>query len=378
MAVPDTSPYVLVEPGNPALTGSRVLAASGGLEIRDTGPTNFATVSTIAGGKLENLNAFNTGGFVNFNSTSQQFVPITFASGTGIAISSPDGQSGATSISVLDDKTIQKVQIQKGITSGEPGAFVGNASVLNFIPGENTSITASFNPLPTGRVDIQIGTSTSFAPESAKYIIQTPDAGLPDAQPLSPLSTGLMKVTTGTGAISTAIPDTDYQSANIHLTSISSTSAAAGELLVGTGITFGGITPGPAGTVLTSTGTLSVPSWELDAPGYTVDVLSTGTVGPITPSDKTLYVTTSSAGVVIFTLPIIPIIGVIFRISGFGSSGWRINQQAAQTIHLGSVSTTTGVTGHLNSTTRWDAVDVICIDPNNFLATPIMGNPNAF
>jgi hypothetical protein len=43
------------------------------------------------------------------------------------------------------------------------------------------------------------------APASAKYITQTADAGLTAEQALSSLSTGLVKVTTGTGVLSTAV-----------------------------------------------------------------------------------------------------------------------------------------------------------------------------
>lgn len=44
----------------------------------------------------------------------------------------------------------------------------------------------------------------------SKYILQEPDANLPNAQALSSLSTGLLKNTTGTGVLSVAIPGVDY------------------------------------------------------------------------------------------------------------------------------------------------------------------------
>jgi hypothetical protein len=51
----------------------------------------------------------------------------------------------------------------------------------------------------------------SGAPTTATYITQTPDATLGAEQALSSLSTGLLKVTTGTGVLSTAAAGTDYQ-----------------------------------------------------------------------------------------------------------------------------------------------------------------------
>jgi len=55
-------------------------------------------------------------------------------------------------------------------------------------------------------VDI-IGT---YAPKEATYITQTGNASLPNEQPLSALTTGVVKVTNGTGVLSTAVAGTDY------------------------------------------------------------------------------------------------------------------------------------------------------------------------
>jgi len=49
------------------------------------------------------------------------------------------------------------------------------------------------------------------APSNAAFITQVPDAVLTNEQALSLLATGLLKSTTGTGVISTAIAQTDYQ-----------------------------------------------------------------------------------------------------------------------------------------------------------------------
>lgn len=48
------------------------------------------------------------------------------------------------------------------------------------------------------------------APTDATYITQTTNATLTNEQALSSLSTGLVKVTTGTGVLSTAVSGTDY------------------------------------------------------------------------------------------------------------------------------------------------------------------------
>lgn len=51
------------------------------------------------------------------------------------------------------------------------------------------------------------------APTGASYITQTSDAGLSAEQALSSLSTGVVKVTGGTGVLSTAVANTDYAAA---------------------------------------------------------------------------------------------------------------------------------------------------------------------
>ena len=48
------------------------------------------------------------------------------------------------------------------------------------------------------------------APANATYITQTASSGLTNEQALSSLSTGVVKVTTGTGVLSTAVSGTDY------------------------------------------------------------------------------------------------------------------------------------------------------------------------
>lgn len=56
------------------------------------------------------------------------------------------------------------------------------------------------------------------APTTATYITQTAAASLPNSQALAALSTGLVKVTTTTGALTTATAGTDYATAASVLT----------------------------------------------------------------------------------------------------------------------------------------------------------------
>ena len=73
----------------------------------------------------------------------------------------------------------------------------------------------------------------------------------------------------------------------------------------------------------------------------------------------------NNAGLVTFTLPTTAAIGDIVRVTGKGAGGWRIAQNAGETIFFGAVSTTTGVGGRLDSTDDRDTVELVCVTANN-------------
>ncbi len=71
-----------------------------------------------------------------------------------------------------------------------------------------------------------------------------------------------------------------------------------------------------------------------------------------------------NAGLVTLTLPSAAVFGSIIEIAGKGSGGWLIAQNSGQTINFGSSPTTTGVTGSLASTNRYDSVKLLCVTTN--------------
>lgn len=137
--------------------------------------------------------------------------------------------------------------------------------------------------------------SSAGAPSTSTYIIQTADAGLANAQVLGVLSTGLLKVATTTGTLSTAVPGTDFVATGAATASglTMSTARLLGRLTSSSGaieeLTFSGtldqigntrgsilergasgwqiVAPGTATYVLTSNGSGADPSWQAASGG---------------------------------------------------------------------------------------------------------------
>ena len=69
---------------------------------------------------------------------------------------------------------------------------------------------------------------------------------------------------------------------------------------------------------------------------------------------------TDAAGLVTFTLPATASTGNQFGVTGYGSGGWQIAQNANQVIRDSAGATSVGVAGHLDSASRYDSVLLEC------------------
>lgn len=101
----------------------------------------------------------------------------------------------------------------------------------------------------------------------------------------------------------------------------------------------------------------------------------------VTGTTANLAVNTSyranNAALVTLTLPTTAAVDSIIRVVGVGAGGWRIAQNANQMIHFGNQSTTTGISGRLDSTHRRDVVEVMCVAANTeFQVIAAIGNIN--
>ena len=84
---------------------------------------------------------------------------------------------------------------------------------------------------------------------------------------------------------------------------------------------------------------------------------------------------TNNVGLVTVTLPSTCSLGKRIAIIGKGSGGWKLAQNAGQTIHFLASNTTTGVAGSLASTQQYDCVEIICTTTNtDFVVRTSTGN----
>ena len=113
-----------------------------------------------------------------------------------------------------------------------------------------------------------------------------------------------------------------------------------------------------AGFVLTSNGSGSVPTFQAAGASGFVWVNTTGATQAMAAS--TGYVSNDGATLVTFTLPATAVVGAEVAVQGSGSGLWTIAQNAGQTIHFNAVDSTTGVTGGVSSTSRYDSITLIC------------------
>lgn len=304
---------------------------------------------------------------------------VTSVSGTTNRITSTGGTTpvidiaatyvGQTSITTLGT-------IATGIWNGTAiGPTFGGTGLTTYTTGDMLYASAS-NTLSK----LAAGTNT---------FVLTMTAGLPVWA--APAAGGVSSVSGTTNRI-TVSPTTGATVVDIAATYVGQTSITTlGTIATGTwngtaiGPTFGGtgqttyttgdilyasasntlskLAVGSNGNVLTLAA--GIPSWAAATGGGGGGVASwvdvTGTTQAMAAS--TGYIA-DNASLVTLTLPSTVAQGTVIRVAGNGAGGWKIAQNASQVINAGNVPTTTGVTGSLSSSNRYDAIELLCTVAN--------------
>ena len=118
------------------------------------------------------------------------------------------------------------------------------------------------------------------------------------------------------------------------------------------------------GTLTTSTGV----SFTTGAHALAIDVKTGGfaVVNQASASAalaaQTMYVTNNGASLVTYTLPATVAQGTLIKIVGSSAGGWKIAQNAGQTIRLNSEVSTSGTSGSVSSTNANNSIELCAID----------------
>jgi len=142
-----------------------------------------------------------------------------------------------------------------------------------------------------------------------------------------------------------------------------------GQVLIGsTGATpvLATLSAGPGISIANSAGSISI-SGTGSGIGWTE---VTGTTQAMAADNG--YVSNNAVQVV-FTAPVTAAFGTVINLVGKGAGGWKIAQNAGQNIQIGSTSSTVGATGYIESTNRYDSIELLCTTANT--TWTVLGGP---
>lgn len=409
--------YMLTDKSEGIATWTAMATSTAGLQtmVSDSGTATVSgTAMNVLGGEL--INTVGTGDTLTVNvdrgTNGQLMIGSTGAAGAWANLASSGGTvtitEGANTINL---EASGSVALQ---FDGDSGSATPTAGVMTITGGFNITTTASTND-----VEIDLSGMTEFAVHVGDsdgaltpLLVGTNGevlTGNTGADPsfdaigtnsgitdhgvlLAQGATGFVATSVGTtGQVLTgatgADPDFEDIGANSSLTAngvlLGGGASAFTAATVGTDgqVMIGATAGAPVFATLTSTGatitfTLGTNTLNMEAVGGGGTGL---TWSEVTGTSQALAVLNgyilNNAGLVTATLPATAAVGEVIAIVGKGTGGWKIAQNASQTIHLNSSDTTTGVGGSLASTVRYNAVEVVCTTANtDFVVRSSMGN----
>jgi hypothetical protein len=250
----------------------------------------------------------------------------------------------------------------------------GDENVYVYLESKSGSAIAGVDAADNNRFKISASTTIGLNPDTASpMLVLDPrtggTVGEGDITLLPKGSAGSGNVSIDSGGLVVASLSAGVAQTN-SLGKFSSTNGSNGQVLIGGG-------SAPAWANLTAGTNISVSSGA-----NTITISGTGAAGFTwvstaggTASVNTGYIANNGASLTTVTLPSTAAVGDRVRMAGNSSGGWKVAQNSGQTIYVSGSNTTTGVGGSLASTTRYDAVELLCITANtDWAALSVQGN----
>ena len=191
MAAPDNAQYLLLLP-NGGLAEARTfdIAIGSGLQGNDSGAGSTYSITTT--GQLGALNTLATTGLIARTATNTVVTRSIISSGGTLAVTNPAGIAGNPSLDVVNNTSIQQVNVSVG------GVDQGQARHrINFINGVGATVTASSNG-GTDAWDITVAASGGGGGGGGTaYVWVSRDTGgaFPNQVNLGALTTGIVGIT---------------------------------------------------------------------------------------------------------------------------------------------------------------------------------------
>ena len=217
--------------------------------------------------------------------------------------------------------------------------------------------------VPTGTAHLMVDPATNgnitFTPNGTGRVVAakgiTIASGNITITDLAAVSSGILRINS-TGVASTL---EDSSTDGQVLISSSTGPAAWASLTAGTNVT---ITPGTNTIEIAASGGSTGMTWT-EVTGTTVSLAA-----------ENGYVM-NNANLITATLPATCAVGKRIALLGKGAGGWKVAQNDSQTIHFIAVDTTTGTGGYLQSSERYDCIEIICITADtDFVVRSSTGN----
>lgn len=408
--------YSLVNTDRGIATWTALATSTAGLQtmVSDSGTATVAgTAMNVLGGEL--INTAGVGDTLTVNvdrgTNGQLMIGSTGAAGAWANLASSGGTvtitEGANTINL---EASGSVALQ---FDGDSGSATPTLGVMDVIGGDNITTSAATNIVTidlSGMTEYAVHVGNSDASLSAILVGTNGEVltGNTGADPsfdaigtnsgitdhgvlLAQGATGFVATSVGTtGQVLTgatgADPDFEDIGTNSSLTAngvlLGGGASAFTAATVGTDgqVMIGATAGAPVFATLTSTGATITFTPGTNTLNMEAVAGGTGlTWSEVTGTSQSMAVLNgyvlNNAGLVTATLPATAAVGEVIAIVGKGTGGWKIAQNASQTIHLNSSDTTTGVGGSLASTVRYNAVELVCITANtDFVVRSSMGN----